>query len=401
MLVMRRKEIASSAGFPTSCNMAGVNSRLIGLDVLRFIATSMVVFSHANGFGDAGAFFYKAPGLCGTILSLVPAGGGVAVVIFFVLSGFLVSGLLFSEAKKTGTVSAGRFLIRRAFKIYPAFWVMLGFTIVFFPMLLGAHISLAGLFAELFYYQNYKYALCLQTWTLAVEEHFYFLLAGLFWILKRRAGPGRKMNFDGIPDLFLFVAVLCLVSRFVVWLVTISYTNQNMYLFLRADYAVIDSLFFGTMLSHFWHNRWDDRVKSKVVALSWPLAVVALVLFLPAFWPVMDLQWYRILGPILIYLGAGCLLLSSLSLDFLRCPAFIRWLAWLGRYSYSVYLWHAFIGACVFPWFDVKRDSLSGSMLNLLVYFSLCWCLGIIMACIIEFPVLKIRDRWYPSLARS
>jgi peptidoglycan/LPS O-acetylase OafA/YrhL len=77
------------------------------LDILRCIAILLV-------FGRHG-FIY------GTWMNV----GWAGVDLFFVLSGFLISGLLFNEYQKTGEISLKRFYLRRGFKIYPAFWAML------------------------------------------------------------------------------------------------------------------------------------------------------------------------------------------------------------------------------------------------------------------------------------
>jgi peptidoglycan/LPS O-acetylase OafA/YrhL len=380
--------------------MANPNSRLVGLDVLRCIAASFVLVGHASNFGNAGKIFENTPGIVGHILLVLSSGAWVAVDVFFVLSGFLVSGLLFKEATQTGTISVGRFLIRRGFKIYPAFWVMIAFTVVWNIVRVGS-ISPRALCAELFYFQNYGHSLCFHTWSLAVEEHFYFLLAGWFFILKWRAGPNQPINFKGIPDLFLKVAVLCLTLRFITWWVIPCITNENIHLFRQADHAVIDSLFFGVLLSYYWHNCWNEQVKKKIISLRLPFALVGLCLLLPGFVPVVNNQWFRIFGFILLYLGAGCLLLSSFSFDYGHCPVFIKWLAWSGKYSYSVYLWHLVVGSCLFPLIDIRRDTWLGWVLDALIYFALCWGVGILLARLIEFPALRMRDRWFPSLAKS
>ena len=86
-------------------------SRIKQLDVLRGIAIVLVLGSHM-----------PASDLWSQI-------GWVGVDLFFVLSGFLVSGLLFNEYKKHGQIRLGRFLIRRGFKIYPAFYFLILVTI--------------------------------------------------------------------------------------------------------------------------------------------------------------------------------------------------------------------------------------------------------------------------------
>lgn len=380
--------------------MASTNSRLIGLDVLRFSAASIVLIAHAGNFGEAGKIFEKIPGSFGKIYSILMPTGWVAVDIFFVLSGFLVSGLLFREAAQTGTVSLGRFLIRRGFKIYPAFWVMIACTVAW-TLLHGGTIPLKQLLGELFYLQNYNgFRICWHTWSLAVEEHFYFLLAGLFLVLKWRARPNR-MDFSVIPNVFLTVAILCLTLRFVTWAVILSRQFDNFLWFIAADHAVIDSLFFGMLLSHFWHNCWNEVIKKRIIAMRWLFALVGVGLLSPNVAEIMSDQWYGIFGYILVYLGAGCLLLSCLAIDYFHCPIFIKWLAWLGKYSYSVYLWHFFVGEHLYPHVEIKLVNMSGWVLNALILFTCSWVFGILMASIIEFPALRCRDRWFPSLSQA
>ncbi len=384
----------------TTSRSYNARPRLVGLDVLRFAATAVVVCGHSNNFPHAGTFFYNTPGLLGLILSTISSMGWVAVDVFFVLSGFLVSGLLFQEAAQTGTVSPGRFLIRRGFKIYPAFWAMITASIIWIWHR-GGTISCLQVLSELFYFQNYRWAVSWHTWSLAVEEHFYFLLAGIFLVAKWRTKAGQNIQLQWVPNLFLIVAVACLLLRGIAWAVILNVTVTNSFWFTKSDFAVIDSLFFGMLLSYYWHNAWSETVKRKVMLCRVPLAVAGMVLILPGWSDVIGIQWFRIFGFVLVYFGAGCLLLSSLALDYYHCPRLVRSVAWLGQYSYSVYLWHLLSGYCVFPFLSLKLDTTIGSILNALIYFVSTWVVGIILARLIEFPVIRCRDRWFPSVSGS
>jgi len=77
------------------------------LDILRCIAVLLVLLDHSG------------------IHPFLTQTGWTGVDLFFVLSGFLISGLLFAEYKKRGAIDFKRFLIRRGLKIYPAFYTFL------------------------------------------------------------------------------------------------------------------------------------------------------------------------------------------------------------------------------------------------------------------------------------
>src|SRR5690349_9930667 len=101
-----------------------MTQRNVALDVLRAVAVMMVILSHAPQ-APAGT-----PLAIAAILRFFQQFGSLGVDLFFVLSGFLVSGLLFREVQANGHARVGRFLIRRGFKIYPAFYVFLIITVV-------------------------------------------------------------------------------------------------------------------------------------------------------------------------------------------------------------------------------------------------------------------------------
>ncbi|HSS61495.1 MAG TPA: acyltransferase [Candidatus Limnocylindrales bacterium] len=153
--------------------------RVLGLDVLRIVASLTIVAYH----GSTQASFYNR-GLL--------RHGYLAVDIFFVLSGFLLTRQALKLRTNTRLMSfATRFWTRRWFRIIPAYWVMLGLItlgVAYLPI--RANMSLADLPRHLLFLQTLfppnRYTV---TWSLVTEEWFYlalpFMLA-LFFLVPRR-----------------------------------------------------------------------------------------------------------------------------------------------------------------------------------------------------------------------
>lgn len=352
------------------------------LDVLRCIAVLLVLARHAH----AQTFLNQA--------------GWVGVDLFFVLSGFLISGLLFAEYKKRGAIDFKRFFIRRGLKIYPMFYLLLLFTL---PEQLVLHkISPVGNYlAEIFYVQNYHQGLWTQTWSLAVEEHFYILLP-LFLLLLIWFSRDESNPFRTIPAAFVVVALACLAFRIhtmmsvpladLTWPISgraLTFTHERM-----------DALFFGVLLGYLYHFH-PQRLRvfqSKPGALAFTLAGAALVstcLIFP--------QTSRFMltgGLTMLYLGFGFLLMVSLHLRGLLGGVTARAtetvgsaFAYVGMYSYSIYIWHVAIGSLL-PGF-IRR--VSGFRIDLrhsdLFYYAASLAFGIVMSRLIEYPILRVRDR--------
>ncbi len=368
--------------------------RLVGLDVLRFVAVSLVLHIHAlQGFGPLQTS--QGGGTLDRILGILPPGLR-GVDLFFVLSGFLVAGLFFQELARTGTVSPGRFLVRRGFKIYPAFWLLIGLTIVLQFRQTG-RINGQGLAAELLFYQNYVAGLWPHTWTLAVEEHFYLLLAGLFWCLNRFPLARGELNLKVVPRVADAVILLCFAARVLTWWFCSDRPGDNGRWFVSVTHIRLDALFFGVWLAHWWHHASNPRQRARVLSLRYVWLAAGLVLISPLNERLMSVEVWRIFGFITAYLGAGCLLLAALSLDHSPNPIWIRGIAWLGRHSYSVYLWHLPVRECMKPLLGDVSASTTVYLGKSLVYFAACWVFGIILAELVEYPALRLRDKLWPA----
>jgi peptidoglycan/LPS O-acetylase OafA/YrhL len=366
-------------------------SRLLCLDLLRVLAVLLVLGHHAFRVWLPPSDWpeYMRAGFVHWA-----RGGWVGVDLFFVLSGFLVSGLLFSEYLRHGRISPGRFYVRRGFKIYPAFYVML-VTAVLLITWRGIEWHPQELFAEAVFMQNYLRNLWVvgHTWSLAVEEHFYLALPLLLLVLAR---PGT--NGVPFPRLPLVVGCTCLaVLGLRIW-----QAFQTPFAFkttMSPTHLRLDSLLFGVLLSYYWHF-YPTRFKELLHPWRYTLIGCGAVLFLPAFlFPVETTPFLYTAGLTLLYLGGGALLVGVL-LSAVPVNAATRFLGLLGAYSYSVYLWHL----PVIRWGVPGLERLLGIKLPSLLMAGLAivgsFCLGVVMAKLIENPALALRDRLFPARSK-
>ena len=349
--------------------------RSAALDALRALAVLLVLGRH---------FPEPPPG------SALPAwmevwqrGGWIGVDLFFVLSGFLVSGLLFREYRRFGEISYGHFLARRGFKIYPAFYVMFAAVLLYAGHMGRAFVGWPLVFSEALFVQNYGPALFPHTWSLAVEEHFYLLLPLLLLAVRGR----KDAPFANLPRLFIVVAVLALAGR----IATAQMLDFRLKTHLFPTHLRLDSLLFGVLLS--WAGQFHPMAVEQVwKRFRWPLAAVAVVLAAPAFCMEIGSGWYlHTVGLTGFYFAGGVLLMFAL-----RWKTAWRPLAFIGAQSYSIYLWHIPVRFFGLGW--LPRDA--APVTQAAAYLALSIVVGIVAAWLVERPFLALRDRLFPTRSR-
>ena len=97
------------------------------LNAIRFIAASFVIVAHIEFFKK---LFYLPNFFDNAVISII---GRLGVVLFFVLSGFLISYLLFVEKEVTKTISVRKFYIRRMLRIWPLYFLIILLAFFIFP----------------------------------------------------------------------------------------------------------------------------------------------------------------------------------------------------------------------------------------------------------------------------
>ncbi|MCM3882886.1 acyltransferase [Frankia sp. R82] len=290
-------------------------------------------------------------------------GGHLGVDVFFVLSGFLITGQLLAEQDRTGRVSFTRFYLRRAYRLLPAFLLLIA---VAATAVLVLGISTAAerssfrgsLASSLLYVNNYVQVGSQSTgagwlghtWSLSLEEQFYLLWPLLLVLACRWGQLARRL-----PAALLAGAVAVLVWRDL--LIAHGATGRRMYFALDTR---ADALLVGCALAAWlrvaragvdgegaaglvWRRR-VDRVRAALPVVG-PVALALLAvgaLKVPADWgPHPALLSHG--GYTVVALVAGALVLAlelgSTSSWLFRGLAAAP-LAWLGRISYGFYLWH-------------------------------------------------------------
>ena len=306
--------------------------------------------------------------------------GWAGVDLFFVLSGFLISGLLFRDYQEHGSIDWKRFLIRRGFKIYPSYYIFLAIAGVVLASVAHRDNARIMLLGNAVFVGNYFQHIVLNgpfghLWSIAVEEHFYVFLPALLISLSRLR---RRNPFAVIPWLFVALACVCLALR-------VFELNPREWIF--QTHLRMDSLFAGVTLGYVYHFRRDWFAK---LSSHWTLAAAA-ALCLPTLIATPNSYFVRTVGLTTICLGFA--LLVAWSVD--RIPrskigrGVAKSLAAIGFYSYSIYLWHSPV-ALTFA--EVKDSAFS-----FWLYISLSLALGILMAKLIELPALALRERLFPA----
>ena len=359
-------------------NMAARNT---GLDVLRFAAIVLVIGRHS---GAAPRVAFIEP-----VAEAWRRGGWVGVDLFFVLSGFLISGLLFSEFRKTGRIDVRKFLVRRGWKIYPAFLVLIALTVEYQKFHHTG--NSAELVAEVTFMQSYFAGIWPHTWSLSVEEHFYLALP---FVLIACFRPRAENAERRLLLALLTVAVACLLVR-------LMHARAEPYAFIThafPSYLRIDSLGFGVALSYAYHFR-SEFFRRVVAPNRLILAIIGCVLMTPAFvWDIQRTPYLYTFGFTVIYIGCGMLVAASVLTNFSNVkPA--KWAAEVGVFSYSIYLWHIPYLTIVLPWLE-KMGLRYPAWAWPIIFVGGSIVLGIAMAKLVEIPALRVRDQFYPRNAK-
>ena len=307
---------------------------ITGLDGIRAIAVIMVLAYHLK-------------------LALFKS-GFLGVTVFFVLSGYLITGILISEVEEEGTIDLKNFWLRRIRRLVPAVMSM-AVVIIFVSAVVNKIIFTKGckdflasvlgfnnwwqIFNKVSYFEAAgvpsPFTHC---WSLAIETQFYLIypliLLGIYKLAKSR-GEGRAKRgllFAGVTLLLALISVILMIVLF-------DPQQDASRVYYGTDTRAF-SLLFGALLAILWDYRMVPRRLSASVNMVLGSVSFAVLLVMTIAINGSSNFWYRggqfvgtILTVLVIYTVSGRKTWLS---RFLSNPV----LKWIGDRSYSIYLWH-------------------------------------------------------------
>nr|WP_257032137.1 acyltransferase [Paraburkholderia bryophila] len=314
--------------------------------------------------------------------------GREGVNLFFTLSGFLVGGLLLRQYAETGHVDARRFIVRRIFRIWPAYYVLIAFHV-----LAGRHPWNTFLVQNLTHLQNYLGTSITQTWSLAVEEHFYLVLPALLLLFAR-----WKLGAWTIVGVLTGICAVVLTAR------CFAVAGGDLDgAFAYTQYR-IDSLLVGVILSAIY---WMKPAVYHQLAKRKGLLILGVVILCA--WLVLatkNLALDESIGYTIQALGFAALIVLVLEYSgSLRESWIYRGVAWIGLYSYGIYLWHSL--ALAPGDMLIRKTTAMGFppsliwVLALTAQFAIAIFIGYVTTRAIEYPFLLMRNALFPEKRSS
>ncbi|MFC7724045.1 acyltransferase family protein [Nocardioides sp. GCM10028917] len=288
------------------------------LDGIRAVAAVMVVLFHAQvGF----------------------VSGDLGVDIFFVLSGFLITGILLRSGGD-GHMSYRRFYVRRALRLLPAYFAVLAFSVVA-DFVWNSGGTLKGAVFSLAYVSNWAagqeigLGLLAHTWSLSIEEQFYLVWPLLLMWLIRRAGS----RADRLVVSVAVLVALTLVATVLCWVLGLSVGFTWNSTFCRGSQLLAGALLAVWVTAR--HAEGHHAVPgSAAVGTTGLLSLLGLV---AVSWMSWEDPWVTILvrWPLVTILTVALIVCCiSPSRQLVNRMLGSRPMVATGRVSYGLYLWH-------------------------------------------------------------
>lgn len=361
--------------------------KLPNLDALRGIAAlSVFMFHRFTLFFDPGVHSDSTWWLA---FEKVVTKGFQGVSFFFVLSGFLIVWLAIRKIDITGRFNSWHFFIRRVFRIWPVYFLVVAFLFGILPHWLdGAQpyswwqfSAFLANFNEISAGEFSNFNMYTVLWSVSVEEQFYLFFALIMLIPAIR-------NTKTLTVVLATVVIVSLIFRFV------NHTDSRINYYHTL--SVMNDIALGGILAVLYQSRktWCERIGKM------PMPVAASFYFLGTSWVIVQ----HTLLPEALYpidrIVTGlfwCFVIlhqvtATSGLQFSRIPG----LNYLGQISYGFYMVHVivlwFVGSSLIG--EGIGDIFQGLFFETAAGFFITWIVSVLIYRLLESPILRLRSRF-------
>lgn len=322
-------------------------------------------------------------------------GGFIGVNVFFVLSGYLITGLLMRERQRTGTIDLGKFWLRRLLRLYPALIALVLVSACVWAIVGGYQGANVDMWTAVFLAATYtsniarwlfhsSIGVLSQTWSLAMEEQFYLIWPPILTLVLRRRFPRMALSVG--------LCALIITSIVLGWLLYAPRGGTATPDIYFSPILNVAPLLMGALLAVTLrsprvtarlHGRWG-------VAATWAgiASLVALEVGIQSGWQRQSETFGLVLpatGLATAVLIAGVVNRTSLVSHVLSLSP----IAWFGRNgSYSLYLWHVLVIALITPIIPGFGGKITAILASVAVSIACHYA--------VEKPFLRLKNRLEP-----
>jgi len=364
-------------------NIKNINlNRFVYLDFLRGVAILLVLLTHLP-LDFSQKIYHNS---IYSLLRIISQFGWVGVDLFFVISGFIVSNILFTEYKKNNIIRFKRFMMRRILRIFPPFYGCIIISFIIIGAITNFNLKLIkSVLINFCYLQNYAYSNFIpHTWSLAVEEHFYIILPIILFVYLKFNNSLNK--FD---NLWIGIIVIVVIIRIIN--AKINPLFNEFVGFCYPTHLRFDSIAFGVLLSYYYNFNYSffaSLFQKKILLIcSCTILVILSFIDFTAF------IFLKIFGFTLLYLAFGTILSYIMCLPNMSNNFFINVVSKIGKYSYSIYLYHYL---SLFFFYPISHNINMEIFLRVFLYCLYTLILSYTAVRFIEIPALKLQNKLVP-----
>ncbi len=350
-----------------------------GLDTLRAIAAIVVVLNHIVLISEE-----QARPVMDKFSTFHFPDAHLAVVLFFVLSGFLITYLLIKEKDTSGTISLKKFYLRRIFRIWPVYYLVIFSSLLFFE----SEYSVTTLLLCLGIFPNVAHALEIgwtsspQIWSIGVEEQFY-----LFWPLLISLIPSKKI----ILYLCIFFAAYTFLPHLIRFINSVSIMSESLDVFTNRFFY--QSKFNSMSLGAVFGAMYAMNKKALKIFYRKEIAYTSILLTFVLWFSGFALAQFNDVFYSLLF---AIMILNIGTNERIKLNNDSKLFGFLGRISYGIYMYHWMIILFVLKF--IPYDLFGGGTAYSIALFATVLILTILISYLsfigFEFYFLKLKERY-------